>query len=396
MEIMFLILRNLDGNACELMNILILTGYLYPVLGGTEIACYNIAQRLAERGNSITIVTRYSVGLKPNIIKHASKEMSLYEEKYEGRLKIYRVKRLPTMFGRYLSQTFNAYKIALKHPPDVILAFTLVPPGFSAITLKYLFMLTRFKKVPVVVWGRGSDIIVTPSRKDIIGTLTRMLLNIVSQADLILAQTPKMKEMLIGYSFEERKIKVLGNGVDFNMFKPRDIRRDNKTVIFIGGARPAKGLPYLVEAVNQMPDKRLLVIGGWGEQYWICRAIAKENIEFIDAVDPKLIPGYLNQATVFCLPSLSEGFPNSLLEAMAKGLPIVASDVGGVPYILNDAGVLVPSKNVQALKWSLSMLFNHTDIQNKYSSKALDRVKQFSWDRVIDDLEGVLCECCSR
>ena len=370
------------------MRILILIGNLYPVVGGTEIAGYKIAKRLALRDHNVTVVTRYSLGFMPNIIRHAEEKMERYEELCAGRLKIYRIKMLPMIVGRFLSHTLNAFRIAWSDPPDVILGFTLMPHAFSAMLVKYLLILTRFRKVPVIVWGRGSDVFITPKRKDIVGMITRFFFKVVFRADLILAQTPAMKKTLVSnYGCDPDKIKILGNGVDLNRFSPSKLT--GKTAIFVGGARPAKGLPYLIKAVNQTPNTRLLIVGGWGEEFELCKSMAKENVKFIGTVHPSKVPNYLNKASIFCLPSLSEGFPNAVLEAMASGLPIIATKVGGVPYVVGDAGILVPPRDVEALKKALAF-FSIKSKREEYRKKSLQRVKLFTWERVIDKLQSFI------
>jgi glycosyltransferase involved in cell wall biosynthesis len=370
------------------MRILIIIGYLYPVLGGTEWAGYNIARLLASRGHEVVVITRYSMGFRRGTIEHIA-PLKSYEEAFDGRLRIFRMRSLPTMYGRALSDIFHAYRIGWRWRPDIILAFTLMPYAFSAIVVKHLFRLTHLKDIPVMGWGRGSDVMVTPRRGDVVGAISRILLPIVFQGDMILAQTPAMKEILIGYGCRPSKIRILGNGVDLESFQISD-GGDGRTVLYVGSARPAKGLPYLVRAVNDLPQVRLIVLGGWGEEGDLCRSLAKENTEFVGKVPPSKVRDYLAKASIFCLPSLSEGFPNALLEAMAAGLPIVATRVGGIPYILGDSGILVPPRDTASLREALKCLLDDPGRRREYGRRALERAQHFSWDRVVDELEGMM------
>ena len=180
------------------MRILILIGYLYPVLGGTEWAGYNVSRLLALRGHEVTVVTRYSLGFRRGVIEHI-RTPSPYEEGFDGRLRIFRLKPLPTMYGRTLSDIIYTYKVGLGWRPDIILTFTLMPYAFSAMVVKHLLHITSLRDIPVIAWGRGSDVMVTPGRRDIIGATARFFLPLVFQADIVLAQTPAMKEVLIRY-----------------------------------------------------------------------------------------------------------------------------------------------------------------------------------------------------
>lgn len=372
------------------MKIMILVSQTYPVVGGTELASFKIASHLAQRGHEVTLVTRYLAGLGHVIAQIG--EMKAYEELFDGKLKIYRVKRLPTMGGRFLSQTLKAFLLSLRKPPDAILGFTLTPTCFSALVVKYLLMITRLKKVPVIAWGRGNDVFVTPSRKDSIGLLTRSLLKLVFQADVVLAQTPAMLETLVKMGCKKEKIKIVGNGIDLSIYSKFRTKLDNKTIIYVGGARPVKGLLYLISAVNKIKDVKLVVLGGWGEQKYAARAIAESNTTFVDAVPNDAVPNFLEGASCFVLPSLSEGFSNALLEAMAVGLPVIATDVGGNPHVLGDAGILVPPKDDEALRKAIVELFEDHKLLEEYSKRSLERVKLFSWDTIIDQLEKIMQE----
>jgi len=373
------------------MKILILVGYTYPVVGGTEIASFNIATHLAQRGHEVTLVARYSAGLRSDVITQIG-EMKSYEELFDGKLKIYRVKRLPTMGGRFLSQTFRSFLLSWHKPPDAILGLTLMPTCFSAMVIKYLLMITRLKRIPVIAWGRGSDVFVTPSRKDLIGLLTRKLLKFVFRADVVLAQTPVMLETLVKKGCKKEKIKILGNGIDLSNYNNFRTELKNRTIIYVGGARPAKGLLYLISAMNQIKDVKLVVVGGWGEQKYAAKALAESNTLFAGAVSNDTVPCFLKEASCFVLPSISEGFSNSLLEAMATGLPVIATKVGGNPYVLSDAGILVPPKDDEALRKEIVKLFNDHKMLEEYSKRSLERVKLFSWDVIINQLENIMQE----
>ncbi|MCP8310242.1 MAG: glycosyltransferase family 4 protein [Candidatus Methylarchaceae archaeon HK01M] len=373
------------------MKILILVGYTYPVVGGTELASFNIAKHLAQHGHEVTLVARYSAGFRSGIITQIG-EMKPYEELYDGKLKIHRVKIMPTMGGRFLSQTLRAFLLSWHKPPEVVLGFTLMPTCFSAIIVKYLLMIARLRRVPVIAWGRGSDVFVTPSRKGLIGFLIRNLLKFVFQADLILAQTPAMLETLVKMGCKKGKIKILGNGIDLSSYSEFRTKLNNKTVIYVGGARPAKGLLYLISAVNKIKNVNLVVVGGWGEQEYAARALAESNTKFIETVPNDSIPCFLKEASCFILPSISEGFSNSLLEAMAVGLPVIATNVGGNPYVLGDAGILVSPKDDEALRKAIVKLFGDRKLLEEFSKHSLERVKLFSWDAIIDRLENIMQE----
>jgi len=126
-------------------------------------------------------------------------------------------------------------------------------------------------------------------------------------------------------------IPVMPNYVDTNKFAPCGSREPGY-VLFVGRLHPVKQLPMLIRAVSMVPGASLHLIGD-GPQRAELEVLAKElgvDVEFVGAVSHERLPEYYTRASVFVLPSRSEGNPKTLLEAMACGAPCVASDIPGV------------------------------------------------------------------
>ena len=135
--------------------------------------------------------------------------------------------------------------------------------------------------------------------------------------------------------------------------------KDEKIIIFVGALRPVKGVRYLIEAMKVIIDEnrttKLFIIGDGVERESLERLVEKlglgDHVNFIGKVPNERVPEYMIASDVFVLPSLSEGFPVTILEAMASGLPIVATNVGGLPEIIkeNENGFLVKQKRERAV-----------------------------------------------
>ena len=106
------------------------------------------------------------------------------------------------------------------------------------------------------------------------------------------------------------------------------------------------------------------------------------------------IPELLSCMDIFVLPSLREGFPNTILEAMASSLPVVATDVGGVRELIipSETGFIVPPANTSALYESLSKLIQDKDLRYKMGNAGFERVKQFSIDKMAKETENLYQE----
>ena len=115
------------------------------------------------------------------------------------------------------------------------------------------------------------------------------------------------------------------------------------------------------------------------------------DVFFAGKVAPDKIPGYMAASDIFVLPSVSEGLPNVLLEAMAARLPIVATEVGGVPSIVKNGinGFLVEPKNPSQIAQSILNLLEGDETRRRMANENQREARKYDWDAVVDQLERV-------
>lgn len=147
-----------------------------------------------------------------------------------------------------------------------------------------------------------------------------------------------------------------------------------REVVSVARLLPIKGLSYLIRAMQHVKEGSLVIIGDGperGELELLSRQLGlSDHVSFTGWVgDRSRISDYLRRATVFVLPSLSEGLPRVLIEAMACGLPVVATDVGGVPDAVVDGvnGLLVPPRDEKALAKAIAYVFDDVDFRRRAS-----------------------------
>jgi len=179
----------------------------------------------------------------------------------------------------------------------------------------------------------------------------------------------------------KNKIEVIPNGVDLNVFTPnisgQEIRQkyqidDNESILlFVGRLTFYKGVEYVLQALSIIKKKinnvRLIIVGkGYLEKQLkaLCASLGIEkSVIFAGRVSDNMLPKYYAAADVFVLPSTSiaEGFGIVLLEAMASGKPVVASNVGGIPEVIIDgsSGILVPPRETKDLAESVIHLLSN-------------------------------------
>src|SRR4030042_3795671 len=225
--------------------------------------------------------------------------------------------------------------------------------------------------------------------------LKRIIMNrILSKiTDKIVAVSEDVKEDIIRYDrIAPSKIEVIPNGIDVERFNPEknttDIRKEfslgeNDIVIgFIGRIVPAKGLEYLLNALPYLNEKfksiKLLIVGE-GSLVEELKERAKKNNIFNNILFTgrrRDIPEILASINIFVMPSIAEGFPNALLEAMAMGKPIVATEVGGIPEIVKNGfnGLLVPPRDTVSLSKAIKELISNDQLAAKLGQAASNLV----------------------
>ncbi len=160
-----------------------------------------------------------------------------------------------------------------------------------------------------------------------------------------------------------------------------------------------KGLPYLIEAMAEIhkthPDAKLVIIGDGRERKNLELRIADCGLEKNVMLVGRLAEAwrYLKAFDIFVLPSLKEGFPWALLEAMAAQVPVIATSVGAIPEIIknNENGMLVAPGDAKALQQAISELLNNAPLRDNLALHAKETVEQkFKLDRMIQKVENLL------
>lgn len=201
---------------------------------------------------------------------------------------------------------------------------------------------------------------------------------------VICVSTKNKKEAIkMGYTTEEKCV-VIPNGVDLSLFKPLDrercrnrlsIRKDNFVIICVGNFTDRKGQRRIVEAVDRLNIPNIKVIlAGRGD---LC--MDSPSILYKGFVSHDQLPLYLNASDAYVLPTRWEGCCNSIIEAMACGLPIISSDRSFNWDILNkDNSILIDPDSEEQITNAIYSLFKDNELRRKLSNKALDSSKTLS------------------
>ncbi len=223
--------------------------------------------------------------------------------------------------------------------------------------------------------------------------LARPLLRpLTRKIDVRAVVSPAARDLVSRYFPGEYRI--LPNGVDTARFSPagptlEGLEKGAFNLVFVGRDEPRKGLDVLLRALplvrESHPDVRLLVVGvdGNGRE--------REGVVWLGKLPDGLIPAAYRSAETMVSPALGmESFGIVLIEAMASGLPVVASDIPGYRAVLEDGvqGTLFPPGDHEALARALNVLIEDEAARKEMGSAALARAAVFSWENLVGDVEA--------
>jgi glycosyltransferase involved in cell wall biosynthesis len=205
------------------------------------------------------------------------------------------------------------------------------------------------------------------------------------------------------------KIRVIPNGVDAARLaeaQPADLTQfgipaGSRTLLYVGRLDPQKGPFVLMAAVRELlpryPEVHVLVVGdgplGVKLRAWATKVGLSERVHFIGRRND--VPSLMRAAEIFVLPSLWEGLPNVVLEAMAAGVPVIASRVEGISDLLVDdrTGIVVPANSSAALVEAIDRLLSDPQHAHQMAHSAQHYVReQFAWDHVVEMYGAVYAE----
>ncbi len=249
----------------------------------------------------------------------------------------------------------------------------------------------------------GSDIVAPPGADPPPSALTEARISLLRHAGAVTACGPTFARTVADFAdIDVGRIDVLPLGVDLDLFQPKDHARPRNArpqrVGFFKGFREVYGPTYLIQAIplvlRQLPETRFELVGD-GPQLLECRELAaasgvESSIEWIPRQPHLNIPDLLARWDLTVIPSVCEAFGVAALESSAMRVPVVASNVGGLPDTVRDGetGLLVPSKSPEALADGIVELLRDTRRRLQMGKAGREWVRRhFDWNQVIDQWE---------
>jgi len=269
----------------------------------------------------------------------------------------------------------------------------------------------RLAQVPCVIASiRDMGAYMTPMQQRVQRWACRLADRVVVNADAI-------RIWLIEEGYDPGKIRVIRNGANMPERDSGGARRkirsefgipqNAKVVIMVSRLNAKKGVEYLLDAAAQIlrevPDAWFMVVGisvletsSGGTDYFEGLKLRTRHLgiheRFIFTGLRRDVPDLLAAADVSVLPSLSEGLPNAVIEAMAAGLPVVGTKVGGIPELIDHGrtGLLIPPADVGALSESLTAVLDNPHLSKRLGEAARTRIQtEFSFERMVRETEAL-------
>lgn len=388
------------------MNIVMVTPTYPPTQGGVQTQVNLLAETLNKRGHKITIITERV-------------EDALDVEIVEG-ITIFRlppplVKLDPWRSYFFIRKNINTIKTILKEEKADVIHIHHANRSFA-----YAYLLKKHFTTPIVstihVSWLGNPLY-REWRMDIKEPIRRALKLLpglwfdkqsIISADFVIAISKHFEKVCKEIRGDGR-VTTIPNAIDLNQFNPdvqtssNILNTDGYNILCSGRLSPEKGQIYLVRALKTIDNFKNFHVFFMGAsepkekkkiEILASKLKLKNYVHFIPPVPYDQVPQVYNNADLIVVPSTSESSGLVILENMALGNVVVASNVGGVPELIEDGitGLLVPPKNPNALAETIIKALEDWELRNKIKTNAIKRAMDFDIEKTVGKIEEVYTE----
>ncbi len=365
------------------LRILMVSTYFHPIVGGAERQAFALAKQLLKEGHSVTVATCRFPHLQAR-------------ETVEG-IHIHRIIRPVSrgvLYGGSYLTSLGTYLWMRRRDYDLIHVHLLFLDALAA------GVIGGALKKPIVVKAACGGDFGDVARLERVGHAALWRAGF-QRINRVVATSGQVVEELVGYGMPQERIIQIPNSVDVERYRPSEDRERAKrslglvgdVVVFVGRLDPQKGLGTLLDAWGSVVAARphaTLYLMGKGLQEAQLRLTAQQrglSDHVVFCGEQRDVLPYLQAADLFVLPSLAEGMSNALLEAMACGLPCVATRIGGTVEVIQDGvnGCLVERDDAQGLANMLISLLSNPTLAHQLGWAARRTVEErYPMPRVVD------------
>ncbi len=278
-----------------------------------------------------------------------------------------------------------------KSRPDLVFAPWIHPDGYAAVRA------CEKIGIPVITCALGSDLRRVPD------PVSRWLVRqTMKRSTAVVTVSRELKEWAVKYGAAPGNVFPVLNGCDMTVFHPRDraemrrkwkVEPDAELALFVGWITHTKGIRELMDAAESLferrPRMRLALIGDGDMRDWLKQRVAgsawRDRFLVLGHKTAWEIAEWVAASNYLCLPSYSEGCPNVVIEALAGGRPVVGTNVGGIPELLNETtGIIIPARDTAKLAQALNEAFDRP-----WDEQHIHRTAGRSWDQVAVEILAI-------
>jgi len=369
------------------MKILMMTDYFYPHVGGVEKVVFDLSSRLVAHGHEVIVLTFNIPQTKEEEIFHGIKIVRLNAFDFSK------------VFGFQCAISVNIFsklkKIVNEFKPDIIHTHN----HFFFNTLIGMLVKKHYKICTITTLHSGSVKDISGKLAILIKTYGKIIGRLINNnSELVITGSEKLLENGKKLGINSNKIVIIPNAVDLSFFRQnRTYSSTPRKVLFVGRLFSLKGPHLLIEAarlvIKRIPDTQFLIVGNGPMRKKLVDLVKSynlsKNVVFCGELED--VREKMKESDLYVRPSLLEGFPYGVLEAMASGLPVVATNIGGTPDLLTHekTGYLVNPGNINELANAIINLLSNSDALATMAKNGLELVeKKFSWDVMYDTYEN--------
>jgi glycosyltransferase involved in cell wall biosynthesis len=286
---------------------------------------------------------------------------------------------------------------------DAIHAFFSVPCGVLAMLLSWEF------RIPYIVSLRGADVPGYAERFTFLYGFLRPIVRLVwKYARCVISNSEGLRQLALKTK-PDQNISVIYNGVDTEFFYPDEGKRNPKMTTILCASRLTrrKGFIYAIEAFSKISQKyntiRMIIAGGDGNateelKRYVEQLNLTKRITFFGEYNHNSLLKLQQSSNIFLFPSLNEGMSNSMLEAMASGLPVIMTPTGGAQELVEEGknGFLVGFRDAEDIAKKLEMLIQDKDLCKEMGRESRRRAQTLSWSSVALEYKNRYAQSISK
>jgi L-malate glycosyltransferase len=353
----------------------------YPSEGGSGVVATELGKQLARRGHEVHFITS-SIPVR---LRHFEKNIQFHEVRPEN----YPVFLHPPYS---LSLAAKMLEVAENHDLDVLHTHYAMPHAASAYLAQKML---RSRPIRTVTTLHGTDITLVGQAPSFFA-VTRFS---IQESDVVTSVSHWLREETNRIFDPGRPIEVIPNFVDTDAFRPRKVverreqfaRPEEKIVLHISNFRPVKNVPAVIEVFDRIQRRhaaRLLLVGDGPERAPVEHLVQERGLEsrVLFLGNQEFVEDIFPMADVFLLPSLHESFGLSALEAMAAGVPVVVTKIGGPPEVVveGECGFLRAPDDLDGMTDAVHRILADPDLARALGEAGVRRSREhFHADRVV-------------